>query len=171
MQDRTDIAEFERRISAALDRIGKGLDRITRPPAPKPVPVVDTAPLEAEIRRLRAALEAEKSTTARLTRDLRAASEVQSPAQLEAKVERMTRQLDVQGLEIQRMRKTTIQLREQLRALADAARQGVTEPQLINKAMSVELEALRAQRQTETAELDEILAELRPLIAEAEADA
>lgn len=167
MQDRQDIAEFERRISAALDRIGKGVDRITRPPAP----AVDTAPLETEIRRLRAALEAEKAQTARLTAALRAVPEVQTPAQMEAKVEKMTRQLDVQGLEIQRMRKTNIQLREQIRALNDAARAGATEPHLINKAMMAELEALRAQRQTETAEMDEILAELRPLIAEAEADA
>ncbi|HSF63819.1 MAG TPA: hypothetical protein VLA78_05500 [Paracoccaceae bacterium] len=167
MQDRQDIAEFERRISAALDRIGKGVDRIARPPAPS----VDVTPLEAEIRRLRAALEVEKAQVAQLTQALRAVPEVQTPAQMEAKVEKMTRQLDVQGLEMQRMRKTNIQLREQIRALTEAARAGVAEPHLINKAMMAELEALRAQRQTETAEMDEILAELRPLIAEAEADA
>lgn len=167
MQDRQDIAEFERRISAALDRIGKGVDRIARPPAPN----VDVTPLEAEIRRLRAALDAEKALTAKLTTALRAVPEVQTPAQVEAKVDRMTRQLDVQGLEMQRMRKTNVQLREQIRALTEAARAGVAEPHLINKAMMAELEALRAQRQTEAAEMDEILAELRPLIEEAEADA
>lgn len=167
MQDRQDIAEFERRISAALDRIGKGVDRISRPQPP----AIDITPLESEILRLRAALEAEKAQTAQLTATLRAMPEVQTPAQLEAKIDRMTRQLDVQGLEMQRMRKTSIQLREQIRALTDAARAGVAEPHLINKAMMAELEALRAQRQTETAEMDEILAELRPLVTEAEADA
>lgn len=167
MQDRQDIAEYERRISAALDRIGKGAERITRPVAP----AVDVTPLEAEIRRLRAALEAEKAQTAHLTQALRAVPEVHTPAQMEAKIDKMTRQLDVQGLEIQRMRKTNIQLREQIRVLTDAARAGVAEPHLINKSMMAELEALRAQRQTETAEMDEILAELRPLITEAEADA
>jgi predicted nucleic acid-binding Zn-ribbon protein len=88
-------------------------------------------------------------------------------AQMEARIEKMTRQLDVQGLELQRMRKSTIQLREHLRVLHEAAAEGSAEPHLINKAMQAELENLRATRQTETAEMDEILAELRPLIVEA----
>ena len=42
----------------------------------------------------------------------------------------------------------------------------MTEPHLLNKAMQAELEALRATRQSETVEMDEILAELQPLIGE-----
>ena len=44
---------------------------------------------------------------------------------------------------------------------------GVTEPQLINKAMMIELDALRALRLTEMAEMDEILAALEPHLTEA----
>jgi hypothetical protein len=84
-------------------------------------------------------------------------------------VEKMTQQLDIQGLELQRMRKSTVQLREHLRVLHEAAADNLAEPHLINKAMLAELESLRATRHTETAEMDEILAELKPLIEEARA--
>ena len=52
-------------------------------------------------------------------------------------------------------------------ALRTAAAAGVTEPGLINKAMATELEALRATRLTEMAEMDEILAALEPHLTEA----
>ena len=42
----------------------------------------------------------------------------------------------------------------------------MTEPHLLNKAMLAELEALRATRLSEMAEMDEILAELKPLIGD-----
>ncbi len=168
----SDIAELERRITAALERIGRGLEVMPAPVAeviaPVPVDVPDTR--DAEITRLQAALEAEKATVAQLQDRLRATRDkdgvVQS--QQDSKVDRMTRQLDVQGLELQRMRKTAITLREQLRAMRQAQANGVTEAQLINKAMLAELEALRSTRLSEMAEMDDIIAELTPMITEAE---
>jgi hypothetical protein len=68
------------------------------------------------------------------------------------------------------MRKSTVQLREHLRVLHEAAADNMAEPQLINKALLAELESLRATRHSETAEMDEILAELKPLIEEARAN-
>lgn len=171
MQDSDGIAELERRIAAALDRIGKGLDRMAKAapaaakPAPSPAASGDGA---AEIARLTEALEVEKTANAQLAERLKTIKdrEAQGRSGLEAKVERMTHQLDVQGLELQRMRKVTVQLREALRAMTEAAESATPEPHLINKAMLAELEALRAQRQSEVAEMDEILAELAPLIEE-----
>jgi hypothetical protein len=177
------IAELERRITAALERISAGLDRAAnKPPA---APVVPTTGAEAL---LRAELDEERMLTAQLKDRIaglteRAAKAAEkaieakpvhvpvAQAQLEARIDKMTRQLDVQGLELQRMRKITIQLRDQLARLRDAAEAGVTEPHLINKAMLTELEALRAARQGEIAEMDEILAELSPLIGEVQAHA
>jgi hypothetical protein len=75
-------------------------------------------------------------------------------------------QLDAQGLEMQRMRKNVIALRENLRALREAQAAGLAEPHLLNKAMQAELDALRATRMTEIVTLDAILAELKPLIRE-----
>jgi predicted nucleic acid-binding Zn-ribbon protein len=180
------IAELERRITAALERIGMGLDRVaSRPPPAPPAPAAPTTGAEAL---LRAELDEERSLTAQLkeriaalneraTKAAERAAEVKpvhvpvAQAQLEARIDKMTRQLDVQGLELQRMRKITIQLRDQLARLREAAQAGVTEPHLINKTMLTELEALRAARQGEIAEMDEILAELTPLIAEVQAHA
>ncbi len=113
------------------------------------------------------------AANAQLTERLRNVKDrdAQSVAQLEARVEGLTRQLDVQGLDLQRLRKTTVQLRESLRTLREAEAAGVSDPHMINKAMLAELEALRAQRASETAEMDEILAELLPLVQEVQVDA
>jgi chromosome segregation ATPase len=158
-----DIAELEQRITAALERIGKGLDRITA--APRPAAAVPAAAPVADAA-LRAQLEEEKSLTAQLQERLRSLKERDSKADLRAKIDKLTQQLDVQGLELQRMRRTAVSLREQLAALRSAQTAGVTEPGLINKAMATELDALRAIRLTETAELDELLAALEPHLTE-----
>ncbi|EEW25796.1 hypothetical protein [Rhodobacter ferrooxidans] len=161
-----EIAEFERRITAALQRIGAGLDQLG--PITEAQPGPDAGDLAADVASLRDALDDERTVNAQLGERLRAVKEREAEglAEAQARIEAMTRQLDVQGLELQRMRKTTIQLREQLRVLREAQTQGLADPQMLNKAMLGELEALRAARQSETAELDEILAELAPLLQE-----
>jgi hypothetical protein len=157
-----DIKAYETRIMAALNRVAKGVEAM----AAKPAVVVDDGGHTV-------ALEAERAKSAQLADKLRAMKDRDAvptpPTQLEARVDKMTRQLDVQGLELQRMRKTNIQLREQLRMLREAA-DGV-DAGLVNKSMQVELDALRATRASEIAEMDEILAELAPLIAEVKSDA
>jgi hypothetical protein len=157
-----DITELEKRITAALERIGKGVDRLATQPKPAAAPatpVSDSA--------LRAQLEEEKSLTSQLQARLRAASAREAKGDLQEKVDRLTNELDVQGLELQRMRRVNATLREQLEALRTAQAAGVTDPGLINKAMATELEALRATRLTEMAEMDEILAALEPHLTEA----
>lgn len=166
----SDIAELERRITAALERISRGLD--ATPVAPQ-TDAPDLAAKDAEIARLTAALAEEKAVSAKLAAQMvelqRAPREKAPlpPAAIDDRIDRMTRQLDVQGLELQRMRKTAVALREQLRVTREALAAGLPEPQLINKAMLAELEALRATRLTEMAEIDGIISELTPLIEEA----
>lgn len=158
-----DITELEKRITAALERIGKGVDRLAahpRPSSPAQTPAASDAALRAQ-------LEEEKSLTAQLQARLRAAKEREAKGDLQEKLDRLTQELDVKGLELQRMRRVNASLREQLEALRTAAASGVTEPHLINKAMATELEALRATRMTEIAEMDEILAALEPHLTEA----
>jgi len=167
-----DLAELERRITDALNRIGSGIERLGAP--------ADATPGEATtddgtIARLQAELEAERATSAQLRRDLAAA---QAPAVLDgdeaalrARIEQMTRQLDVQGLEMHRMRKTMVQLRENLRGLRRAQAANVADPEQINRAMMAEVEAMRVARLAEVAEIDEILTELTPIIREEAADA
>lgn len=162
----TDIAEFERRITVAMDRISKGLAR-----GVDPNQVIWD---DAAVANLQDQLDEERSTNAQLVEELRAARAAPKPAareDLSPRVADLTRQLDVQGLELQRMRKTAIQLRETLRAILEAQPKDAVDAHLINKSMLAELDALRATRATETAEIDEILAELAPLIEERASDA
>ena len=174
-----ELAELERRIAAALHRIDAGLESLQAAPAPSPPPASDGSAASdaaaAEIARLTAELDAER----RLTADLRARLDNAAPAapadaataELHARIEQMTRQLDVQGLEMHRMRKTMVQLRENLRGLRRAQAANLADPEQINRAMAAELEAVRVTRLAEVAELDEIITELTPLIREEAADA
>lgn len=169
------IAELERRISVALRRIGAGLDAL---PSAQPVPAAGelqdgtgTEPTASarDMARLQEALDEERILTSQLQERIRALREKEAAQTmpLQSEVDRLTRLLDVQGLEMQRLKKTVSSLREQLRAMAEAQAEGRVEPHLINKAMLTELEALRAQRSAEAAELDEIIAALDPLAATA----
>lgn len=179
-----DMAELERRIAAALHRIGEGIETLTSAtsaPASAP-PVEDHAADADRIQQLEQALSAERHTVAALREQLEAQAEpapdtepTPAPdadrAELEARIEKMTAQLDVQGLEIHRMRKTVVQLRENLRGLRRAQTANLADPEQINRAMMAELEAIRVTRLSEVAEMDEILTELTPLIKEERLDA
>lgn len=152
----SDIEELERRINAAFDRIGQAVDGFVPPTT------------GAGTGELQDALLTEQTANAQLTERLRVVKEREASQAAEAaeKVDRLTRALDAQGLELQRMKNTVIQLRESLRALREAQTEAVADPHLVNRAMQTELEALRATRLTEMAQMEEILAELHPLIGD-----
>lgn len=170
-----DLVELERRITDALNRIGSGLERLSPPADGGAAAGVD----DGTVARLQAELDAEREVSAQLRRDLAAAQAAAAvpavldgdEAALRARVEQMTRQLDVQGLEMHRMRKTMVQLRENLRGLRRAQAANVADPEQINRAMQAEVEAMRVARLSEVAEIDEILTELTPIIREEAADA
>lgn len=166
-----DLQELERRISLALDRIARGveaLDGLTLLPqttdAPEPqAPAADPLAL-----RLAEELQVERDANAQLQERLRVLHDRQAAgsAPLEARIEALTAQIDAQGIELGRMKSTNVQLRETIRALREASERGVSDPHLVNKSLQAELDALRAARAAEVAELDGILAELKPLIGE-----
>ncbi|SPH17689.1 hypothetical protein DEA8626_01214 [Defluviimonas aquaemixtae] len=160
----TEITELERRITAALERIGKGLDALGAG-AGGAVAVDGGQDGDAE---LREALEAEREANAQLTERVRSIKEKQETtvATLEKKVAQLTEQLNAADVELQRQRQLNADLTEANRELSEAARKGVSEPDLINRSMLTELEALRAARAAEVMEMDEILSELKPLIGE-----
>jgi hypothetical protein len=164
-----DIAELERRITAALERIGRGLDGLARPVA-RSGPPDHAAGAVPQDDVLVAQLQAERAAVGELREALRASAdrEMVIQSQYEERIEKLTRQLDVQGLELQRMRKTSVTLREELRRLRETAVTGLAEPGQINRAMLTELDAMRAARLSEMAELDEIAAALDEHLTEAE---
>ncbi|HMS93961.1 MAG TPA: hypothetical protein PKA03_01830 [Tabrizicola sp.] len=164
-----EITALEQRIAAALDRIGKGLDR---PSAAPRAPVATAASVDAPqdgaaMAALRAQLEEERALTSRLQKQLRVSKEREAKGDTQDKIDRLTQELDVQGLELQRMRRVNTALVQQVETLREAQMSGLAEPQMINKSMVVELDALRALRLTEMAEMDEILAALEPHLTEA----
>lgn len=156
----SDIAELERRITAALERIGRGIDRTP----PSATPIAPDLPIsEAGLPTLDDLAEVAAERDAALSDAAAARAEAET---LQAAVTLLTRQLDSHGLDMQRMRKTVIQLRETLRGLREAQAAALADPALVNTALIAELEALRTERQADLIEMEAIIAELKPLAAE-----
>ncbi|MEP3441523.1 MAG: hypothetical protein ABJN72_08625 [Sulfitobacter sp.] len=161
----SDIEELQRRITAAMDQVAFGLDKLgtgATGPDPETLQQLEdertaNAQLQERVRSLRTKSDAEIAT-------LRAG--------LDEGDARMA-QLDV---ELQRVRRANAQLSDACAALREANAEGVGDPHLINKAMLAELEALRAARAADVAEAATILSSLQPLVeaaktSDAEGDA
>lgn len=161
-----DISELEQRISAALARLGRAVEDLADAPAPDGA----LAAAEAEVDRLGAELAAERDRNEQLNDRVRAIKEKTETLlpTLERRNERYAARLEAQGAEMQRLRKQVTSLRDAVRGLREAAEAGVTDPELVNKALRAELEALRAERNAEITELDGVLAELDPLVTREE---
>lgn len=152
------LQELEQRISAAFARISAGVVTLS---APEPAPAVAT-PDADDLTHLTNALDEERMANAQLHERLRHLQEqaASAAAAHAAEVDTLTRHLDAQGLDTQRLSSTVAQLREDLRRLREAAEQGIVDPALINRAMMAELEALRTTRAAESTEMADILSAL-----------
>jgi len=168
----SDITELERRISAALDRIGTGLDGLAAPAPTGPDPTELQAALDIAAGRaeeLEKALSDEKLANAQLEERLKSVRDT---------ADRHASAMDIQAFEqqqatakldadLQRLRRASEDLRASNISLRDALEQGLSEPHLINKAMLAELEPLRATRSVEIAQADAVLSALEPLVKRA----
>ena len=74
-------------------------------------------------------------------------------------------QLQALDVELQRLRASNAHLRELNTQLRQVVTEGLA-PELIDAAVTAEVEALHAQRAADAAEVDAILAELKPLVEE-----
>ena len=152
----SDISEFERRITAALDRAQTVLEKLDTGEGG------DTASLTAE-------LEAERVANQQLEERVRAIKEKQETmvAGLEAEVIRLKDSVRARDKEMRRVQAVNAELRASNAALREANAQGLADAELVNEAMGSELDELRAQRVAERAEIDEVLATLDPILKEA----
>ncbi len=148
----SDISTLEGRIATALDRIRLGID------------AQQASDGDTE---LRAALEAERAANAELVARVRALKERQDTqvASLTERVEKQRAQLASYDAQMQTLRASNVQMREINTKLRDAVTEGLT-PDLVNAAVAAELQAVQDQRNAEAAEIDAILAELKPLVEE-----
>ena len=155
----TEITDLQARITAALDRIGTGLDGLG-PARP------DTG---EEVARLTEALEEERTANAQLEERVRTIKEKQDGTVevLADEVERLRALLAREEEAVSRLARVNADLRANNTALREAIQRGIAEPHLVNKSMMVELEALRTAQAADRAELDAVLGELNALVSDA----
>lgn len=164
---------IEQRLAEALDRISRRVEKGGRAsrgsvfglgarPEPGPDPEH-----EAAMASLRESLDKERAANAQLSERVHQVKQRQETtiSQLERRLARLTEQLDLQSLEMLRLKKANAKLIDSNAALRSAQEQEFPDSTLVNKSISAELEALQAERRAEMAEMEEILAELKPLIA------
>jgi uncharacterized protein YhaN len=161
----SNVSDLERRLSRALDRIAKLAEVL---PAKSP-----QASISANQDTLRKELDAERVKSAQLSERLSTLRQRQesSFATLERRLARMTEQLDLQSLEMLRLKKANTKLIDANRQLREGHEAQVIEPSTINRSLIAELEALRAERAAEAAEMEDVLGELKPLISQEDANA
>lgn len=154
----SDIGDLEQRITAALDRIGTGLDVI----ANQDVAGDD----DTETQALKDALQSEKTANAQLEERVVAIKEKQENLvqTLEDEVAKLRDELAVREEEVQSVKQHNRNMRNHNRALREANKQGVGDADLINNSMVAELDALRENQASDRAELDAILVDLKPLV-------
>ena len=150
----SDIAELESRLSAALDRIANGVGRIGAAEVPASV-------LEE--------LEAEREANAQLEARVVAIKERQETmiASLQEDVTRLTNALSGMDGDVQRLKSVNAELRATNAALRTANAAGLPDADLVNSAMSAEVDALRALEAGNRAEIDRALGMLEPMLKEA----
>lgn len=155
------LSELEQRISAALERIGRGTESLTNGDAA----VADTEALE----KAKDELEAERMVNAQLEERVRAIREKQENQvkTLEEKVVALAARAEGLETELGGLRQVNAELRANNTALREANAAGLADAHLLNKSMQAELEALRRVREGDRAELDDILQSLKPLYSEA----
>ncbi|MEL7105513.1 MAG: hypothetical protein AAGM21_06315 [Pseudomonadota bacterium] len=156
----SDIAEYQSRITSALDRISVALEGGAG---------------GAGDSEMAAALDAERTANAQLEERVRAikdkqettiAALEQAVSDLEAEVQSLKNALADRDGGLQRMRRVNEELRRSNSALREANAAGLADAHLVNTGMMAELEALRADHASTTSELAEIALVLDPILAE-----
>lgn len=157
----SDIDKLESRITAALDRIRQGVAQMsdTAARAAEPVPEV-----EDETAALRFQLTEEQTVNEQLEARLQVFQERQDAAagELAAK----TQTIAALEAEIEKLRAANAQLEAAHEPLKDGT-QDTPELERVNREALAEIAALKAQRVADAADVDAIIAELKPLIEEA----
>lgn len=158
----SDINTLESRITSALDRIARGLDGLEAPAAPTGI----SEEAQAEIDRLTQALAEERTVAAQLEERVKAVKDKLDERDADMARSLQEAQASVMALdtELQQLRDVNDKLRESNVALREANAAGVADPELINAAMMAEIEALRAGRSVDLAEMGAVLTQLDAIL-------
>lgn len=146
------------RLTAALERIGRGVEALEPPAASADADEVEALKQALEDERLANAQLQDRIATLKAREDSAAA---EAGAMLEDQRAAMAR-LDH---DLQRVRAANDQLRASNRALREANAEGIGEADLVNRSLMAELEALRAAHAADRSEAEAIVAALGPLVS------
>lgn len=182
-EDMTEFEALQGRINAALDRIGTQVEQISLTPEPEPTPEPEgpdraelmqqlederlaNAQLEERIVALNAQVTALEEAQAQAEAEPPAPSTGADPEVVAAQAQQLAR-LDMELYQLRRANEQLVQSSEELRKAAET--QSV-DPMLINQAMLSEIDGLRRARAADKAEIETLLAQLEPLVAQATED-
>lgn len=157
-QHMNDLDDLQSRLGAALVRIRTAAERL------KPA---DEG--EETVAELKARLDEERTANAQLEERVKALKDRQDTriAELEGQVAASDGRLAALDQDLQALQQANAELRAVAEEMHKALAEGVAEPELVNRAVLAELEALRAARSADRAEMDAILSELQPILKEA----
>ena len=164
----SDVNEVLDRISSAIYRSGVALKAMAAAPVPSAV-VAPAMVAPADDAVLTQALDDERTANAQLQERLRQvkARHDTRMATLEAELAQNRTAMAGMDAGLQGLHQTNADLREVVATLRGALSRGVAEPEMINRALLAEVEALSAARAADLAELGAVYAELKPLLGEA----
>lgn len=170
-----EISEYEERIAAALSRMRRGVETLANAaaavvPPPAKADGEDAAPDQSdEIAALKARLDDEQMVNRQLEERLKGVKDRQDQivSRLEAEVARLKGQFQSFDTDLERLRQTNADLRDMAARLRESIEDEVVDAEMVNRALKAELDALEATRAADRAEIEAILAELRPIIEEA----
>jgi hypothetical protein len=157
----SEIEVIRNRIGQALAAIAEGLDGL------EPVRLERIDP--AEVEALRQELAEERIVQAQHEERIRALKDRhdRKVAELEATLAAERDRLGSLDHAVQRLRQSNADLREVAGQLRGALAGEVADPALVNRALLAEVEALRATRAADLAEIEAVYDALRPHIGEA----
>lgn len=152
----SELEEFEGRIVAALDRVARRLDGAGG----------GDGALEARIEDLedKLAEALEDNETLRAKAERADERKRQIAVRMDKRVGRLSAQLEAANEQVHRARQGATELRAALDQLRASVAAGDANADELRRSYETELRALRKARDEEAAELDRLLAELRPLI-------
>ncbi len=173
----SDFDELEGRITAALDRIGKGTEAIEAQAlaaAELASQVPDTPEVDPEeIELLKKQLEDERLANSQLEARINTIRERQETVtkknrdtvtHLNEQVTGQFKAISDLDIELQRLRAANALLRQSNAALRQASEGGVVDAHLINEVMRAELDSLRAERMADRAEVAALVDSLTPMV-------
>lgn len=145
------VEELESRIVSALDRVKASTEILLELPTEPDSELIEE-------------LEVERATNARLVET--GQKNIARIERLETRLARLADRLETLDQENKRLNTLLGQMQDNNTALRAANADHIGDETLVNKALETENQALQASRAADLAELDDILAEITPLVKE-----